>query len=108
MNITFASKKLKKQADSEKNLILSFGKEKAEKIKQRLLQLSAAKSLKDIAKMPQTGFHPLVNNRKRQYSIYSKQPYRIIFVATETSHSENLEFIKDVKIVDLNLNYHKK
>lgn len=106
MKIIFASKKLKKQAESEKELTRSYGKEKAYKIIQRLIELNEADSLQDIQRMPQTGLHPLKNNRKGQFSINSKQPYRIIFIPLGEFDIEQYITIKEVKILSLNEDYH--
>jgi proteic killer suppression protein len=85
MNVYFSSKKLSKTLQSEKGLNRAYGVENAKKIKQRLVELEAAPNLKEVYNLPMARCHELSGNKKGQFAVDIKHPYRLIF---EPDHIE--------------------
>ena len=83
MDIVFKTKKLQKICNNRKLRIKEFGKEQAGKIGQRLDELRAADCLQDMSCLPPPRCHELIGNRKGQFSVDLKQPYRLIFEPAE-------------------------
>lgn len=79
MEIVFASRKTEKACNSERESSKMWGAENARKIRQRLAELSAAENLSDVAKLPPARLHPLKGNRKGQFAVDVKHPFRLIF-----------------------------
>lgn len=75
---------------------------------ERLNELKAADTLLDIKNLPQTGLHKLKYKRKWQFAIDTVKQYKIIIEPTGDFDINNLETIKKIKILNLNLDYHKK
>ena len=55
------------------------GKNLARKLKQRLMELTAATTLQDIRRTPPARCHELMGKRKGQLSVDLEHPYRLIF-----------------------------
>lgn len=112
MNITFQDKKLRKLANDERKLQTEFGKIRAKKITQRLVQLQIASTLEDVRELP-GNFHELRNDRKGQWACDLDQPYRLIFTPHENPipTNEHGQFhwieIKGVEVIEI-VNYHKE
>lgn len=78
MNITFISRKLEKQCNTQKLLVRAHGSLRAKRIGVRLDDLRAATTLKDMGAL--TGrCHELTSNRSGQLSLDLDHPYRLIF-----------------------------
>ncbi len=82
MDIAFASRQLEKDCHDDKRLIRAYGAENARRIRRRLDELRAAASLEDLRTLPQCRCHELIGDRKGQFSVDVKHPYRLIFVPT--------------------------
>jgi len=67
MIITFADKKLQKTVNDDKKMVKEFGKVRAEKMRDRLAQLTFAKTLEDVRFLP-GNYHELTGNRKGQWA----------------------------------------
>ncbi|HEY3342661.1 MAG TPA: type II toxin-antitoxin system RelE/ParE family toxin, partial [Anaerolineae bacterium] len=80
MDITFASKQLEKDCNADKRLIRAYGAENAQRIRRRLDEMRAAPSLEYLRTLPQCECHELTGDRKGQFSVSVKHPYRLIFV----------------------------
>jgi plasmid maintenance system killer protein len=80
VDIIFESQKFRKECNEVKLLIRKVGPEMAKRIIQRLDELRAADKLADISHLPPPRLHELIGNRKGQFSIDLKQPYRLLFV----------------------------
>lgn len=112
MEITFADKKFGKTANDDKKMVKEFGKLRAGKIRSRLSQLQAAKTLEDVRHLP-GNYHELTNNRKRQWACDLDQPYRLIFEPHENPIPANEDGqyiwlkIVGVEIIEI-VNYHKE
>ena len=52
MTLYFKTKKLQRQCSEEKMMYKTFGKELSIKLKQRLMELQAASTLKDVSHFP--------------------------------------------------------
>ncbi len=79
MDVYFNSKKLSKTLQSEKELNMAYGVENAKKIKQRLVELKASPNLKEVQNLPMARCHELSGNKKGQFAVDVKHPYRLIF-----------------------------
>jgi len=78
VNITFSNNKLEKIANNDRERLAKLGKIRANKLKQRLDDLFAAKTLEDVRYLPGR-YHELIENRKGQWACDLDQPYRLIF-----------------------------
>ncbi|MBW2195000.1 MAG: killer suppression protein [Deltaproteobacteria bacterium] len=79
MDILFRTKKLHKQCNSQKTLIIAYGPTKARLIRRRLDEFKAANTLQDIATLPGPRCHELTGNRAGQLSVDLDHPYRLLF-----------------------------
>lgn len=82
MDITFASKKLKKQMNEHKVMVKAHGSRRAKALKLILTQLAAAQNLGIFAPpySPPHRCHELKGKRKGQLSFDLDHPYRLIVV----------------------------
>ncbi|HSB78426.1 MAG TPA: killer suppression protein [Candidatus Methylomirabilis sp.] len=56
-----------------------WGAENARKIRQRLAELNAAATLADIGRLPPARPHALKGNRKGQFAVDVRHPFRLLF-----------------------------
>ncbi len=103
MEIKYKSQKLKKIFEDEAKLVKAYGKQ-ARKIIQRMNELYAATSLKDIQCNPGAGLHSLKGNYKTYMAIYLIHPYRLI-IEPGDGKKEDLRTIKIIKIIKV-IDYH--
>jgi len=112
MDIILKERVLKKCANDDRKMLREFGKIRAEKIKLRLLQLSAAQTLEDVRNLAGR-WHELTGSRKGQWACDLDGPFRLIFIPVEEpipvdkNNSYIWKEIKGVKIIEI-LNYHEK
>jgi len=112
MNITFSNKKLEKLANDDRKMLKELGKQRADKFRLRLYQLSKAINLEDVRHLPGK-YHELTGDRKGQWACDLDQPYRLIFEPHEKPiptdpDSKYIWFeIKGVEIIEIT-NYHKE
>ncbi|MDA8234670.1 MAG: killer suppression protein [Clostridia bacterium] len=99
MDIIFINKKLEKKFSSPREIVKNWGAENAGKIMQRLVELDAAPCLLDICNLPGCDFHELINNRKCQFSVSIKQPYRLVFVPDHNPIPRKADGGVDLKLV---------
>lgn len=110
MDIIFKTKKLAKIFNEEKRLKKEFG-ENAKYIKRRMAVLHAALSLIDVPQQKPFKCHELTGNRKGEYAVYLKQPYRLIFkpahesIPIDNDGGYDLEKITAIKILGVE-DYH--
>lgn len=78
MDITFASKKLKKLCDSESKLRGDYGYPMAKKIQTRLLDMRAAENLETMRNLPGR-CHELNEDWKGHLAVDLVHPQRLIF-----------------------------
>lgn len=79
MEIGFASRKLEKACNYEREGDRMWGTENARKVRQRLAELAAAETLAVVATIRPARLHALKGNRKGQYAVDVKHPFRLIF-----------------------------
>lgn len=78
MDIIFRSKKLEKQLINHKDLVRKYGPKRAKLLEQRLTQLRAAATLKDLSSLPQIRCHELSGDMTGLLSVDLDHPYRLI------------------------------
>jgi plasmid maintenance system killer protein len=78
MDIVFENDKFEKECNNQRLLEKNQGKIRAKKIRQRLDDLRAAKSLEEMRNLPGR-CHELLHNRAGQLSLDLDHPYRLIF-----------------------------
>jgi len=108
MEIEFVNSRIKTIAEKHSKAIKKYGKERADKIMIRLNELKAAETLLDIKNLPQTELEPLKYERSGQFSIKTVKQYRIIIEPIGDYEINKLNTIKKVKILNLDLDYHKR
>ena len=81
MDISFASKKLSKELNEEKNLVKVHGSLRAKKLRVVMAQLRAAPTLSIFAPpmSPPHRCHELTGNRQGQLTMDLDNPYRLVF-----------------------------
>lgn len=79
MKINFSSNKLQKTFNSEKELKRQYGSEQAKKIKTRIGVLKAAANLAEVPVQKPERCHQLEGNRKNEFAVDLKHPFRLIF-----------------------------
>jgi len=80
MQVSFATKKLAKLLNCEKDTLRKYGPDNGRRILRRLSQLAAAANLQELAALPQIRLHELTTNRDEQLSLDVKHPYRLIII----------------------------
>jgi proteic killer suppression protein len=83
MQIYFRTKKLQKQCSSEAEMLKAFGKKRAERLQQRLMELRAATTLSDVSRLPPARCHELTGNLKGILSVDLDHPYRLLFIPAD-------------------------
>jgi proteic killer suppression protein len=83
MEVFFRSKQFQKICNTESVMLCELGKKRAQKLKQRLMELRAATSLEEISKVPPPRCHELSGDRKGQLSVDLDHPYRLIFIPAD-------------------------
>ncbi len=104
MRLEFTSNKLKRNCENFESLKASYGKDSARKIFQRMQELEAADSLKELP--INASAHKLIGDKKGQFAVDIKQPFRIIFEPIDDFDIEDIGSIKAVRILELSENYH--
>jgi toxin HigB-1 len=111
MEITFGNKKLEKLANDDRKCLREMGKIRAEKFKERLVQMKFVKTLEEVRFLP-GNYHELSENRKGQWACDLDQPYRLLFEPHENpipsdEHGRYIWIeIKGVEVIEIT-NYHK-
>lgn len=112
MVILFAQKLLKRLANDDRKALAQMGRQRAEKYRLRLSQLSDANCLEDLRYMP-GNYHELRADRKGQWSCDLDQPYRLVFAPLEDPIPADVSGryvwseIRGVSILEI-VNYHKE
>ena len=79
MEITYKNKKLKKVCTDAKTAERTYGIEMAEKIHQRIDEITSADTVEMMIQYHIGRCHPLSHNRKGQYAVDLVHPYRLAF-----------------------------
>lgn len=107
MDIFFRTKKLQKICSTRKGAIKELGEIGGVKLMQRMAELNAANSLKEISHLPPPRLHELTGRRKGQYSVDLQHPYRLLFVPANEplplmdDGGLNKEKIDEIEIIDI-------
>ena len=107
MEIYFKTKRLQKICNNQKESIKAFGPKMAKKLHQRLFELSAARSLKDISRLPPARCHQLSGNRSNQFSVDLEHPYRLLFIPADEplpmlpEGGFDLKKISEIEIIEI-------
>lgn len=80
MEIFFRTKKLQELCSSGREMQKHHGRALADKLKQRLTELSAAKTLADISRLPPPRCHEHKGNRKGQFTVDLTNQMRLVFI----------------------------
>lgn len=79
MNITYKNRKLQKVCTDAKVAERMYGRKMADKIHQRIDEISAADSVEMMIRFRIGRCHPLAQNRKMEYAMDLIHPYRLVF-----------------------------
>jgi plasmid maintenance system killer protein len=79
MEIRFASSKMAKLCNSQKEMRGRLGPQCAERLQQRLEELRAAATLEDMRLLPGPRCHELKQGRKGQLAVDLVHPRRLVF-----------------------------
>ena len=96
LRITYKNNKLEKICTDHEVAEREFDKRMADKIRERINQLSAADSVEWLIQKRIGRCHPLVQNRKGQYAMDLVHPYRLVF----KKENEEIQIVKVIEIVD--------
>ncbi len=79
MHITYKTKKIEKICTNAKTAEKTYGALMAEKIHQRVDEISAADNVEMMIQFRLGRCHPLKQDRKGQYAVDLVHPYRLVF-----------------------------
>ena len=79
MQITFKTNKMEKVCTDSSYAEKRYGTNMAEKIDQRIGEITAADTVEFMIQFRIGRCHPLHNNRKGQYAVDLVHPYRLVF-----------------------------
>ena len=79
MEITYKNRKLEKICTIASETVKFHGKSMAEKIHQRIGEISSAETLEEMLKFKIGGCHPLTGDRAGEYGLYLVHPRRLVF-----------------------------
>ena len=111
MDISYSDKKLREICNDERSLKKKFGNQIAEKIILRLDEFSSVENLSEIPISPPPRRHKLVGERKGQFAVDLKHPYRLVFVPADDplplkpDGGLDLTKITKIKIIEV-IDYH--
>jgi len=112
MDISFVDRKLGKIANDDRQLVRLYGKLRADKLRDRLIQLQDAATLEEVRYLP-GNYHELTGKRKGQWACDLDQPYRLVFEPQEkpiptNEHGQYIWLkIIGIEIIEI-VNYHKE
>lgn len=96
MDITYNNKKIEKVCTNAKTAERIYGREMADKIHQRIDEISAADTVEMMIKFHIGRCHMLKQNRKGQYAVDLVHPYRLVF----EKNGEKIQIANILEIVD--------
>lgn len=79
MDITFKTRKMAGVFNSEQGLYAKYGEKNGRVLMRRLLFLKAAPTLADVPHQRPERRHGLTGNRKGQFAVDVKHPFRLVF-----------------------------
>lgn len=96
MDITYKNKKIEKICTNAKTAEKTYGLLMAEKIHQRVDEISAADNVEMMIQFHIGRCHSLKQNRKGQYAVDLVHPYRLVF----EKNGEEIQIANILEIVD--------
>ena len=96
MDITYKNKKIEKVCTDAKTAERTYGREMAEKIHQRIDEITAADTVEMMIQFHIGRCHPLSQNRKGQYAVDLVHPFRLVF----EKNGEKIQIANILEIVD--------
>jgi len=99
LEVTYRNRKIERICTDARIAERTYGSEMANKIHQRIDQITAADTVEVLVKFRIGRCHPLSQNRKGQYAMDLVHPYRLVF----EKHGEEIQVANILEIVD----YHK-
>ena len=95
MDITYKNKKIEKVCTDARIAERTYGKEMADKIHQRIDEITAAPTVEMMIQYHIGRCHSLTQNRKGQYAVDLVHPYRLVFEknGTEIQIANVLEIV---------------
>lgn len=96
MDITYRNRKMEKACTDAKTAEKTYGREMADKIHQRIDEITAADTVEMMIKYHIGRCHPLAQNRKGQYAVDLVHPYRLVFEKNGTE----IQIVNILEIVD--------
>ena len=96
LDITYKNKKIEKICTDAKAAEKAYGRAMAEKIHQRIDEISAADTVEMMIRFHIGRCHPLTQNRKGQYAVDLVHPYRLVF----EKNGNEIQIANILEIVD--------
>ena len=96
MEIIYKSKKIQKICTVAKIAEKTYGIQMAEKIHQRIDEITAASSVEEMIKFHIGRCHALQQDRKGQFAVDLIHPYRLVF----EKNGNEIQIVKIIEIVD--------
>lgn len=96
MDITYKNNKIKKVCMDAKAAEITYGREMADKIHQRIDEIGAADTVEMMIQFRIGRCHPLKQNRKGQYAVDLVHPYRLLF----EKNGDEIQIANILEIVD--------
>ena len=96
MDITYKNKKIEKICTDAKTAERTYGREMAEKIHQRIDEITVADTVEMMTQFHIGRCHPLSQNRKGQYAVDLVHPYRLVF----KKNGDKIQIANILEIVD--------
>lgn len=97
MQIRYRSNKLRKVCENAEEATRKYGSQMAEKIHQRIDEISAADDVELLVRYEIGRCHPLHGNREGQYAMNLTHPYRLVFIKKS---DEVVSFVQIEQIED--------
>lgn len=96
MQITYKNRKIEKVCTKASEAEKTFGRQMAEKIHQRIDEITAADTIEEMVQFRIGRCHPLKGDRKDQYAVDLVHPYRLVF----EKHGNEIQIAHIMEIVD--------
>lgn len=96
MHITYRNKKIEKVCTDARTAERTYGREIADKIHQRIDEISAADTVEMMIQFHIGRCHSLTQNRKGQYAVDLVHPYRLVF----EKNGDEIQIANILEIVD--------
>ncbi len=96
LQIEYKNKSIEKVCTNAREAIKKHGQRMADKIHQRIDEISAASTVEEMIEYHIGRCHQLAENRKGEYAVDLVHPYRLVF----TKKGEEIQIARIMEIVD--------